>query len=265
MRLLRHTFACIYSAAALVAADNPRSPLDTLRERSPFAPRENTQTQLASARADLEFRGVSESDGQTMVGIFDRTTGTSFWTSVGGANPEADAVVLGFDPTVNTLRLAYGGRTLTLALATATYDGPSLGSAEAADFSDITGELAASLAAAATELELDDFEANGRRLVALRLGMPSTPALGDHDGSTPIVSGRRTTSAPTPAQPPETLDTLSPDLGDTDIAAAIRLNDDNWLDEQDGIELVLADDDDGGRTRLIRRRIGRGSVLVRVD
>jgi hypothetical protein len=73
----------------------------------------------------LEFRGVMQSGGKVMVGLFDRATGRTFWTKVPAKSvPPPKEISVGiavrdYDPEHNRLSVDYQGHTYTLVLSEA--------------------------------------------------------------------------------------------------------------------------------------------------
>jgi hypothetical protein len=107
----------------VLAAMPPALPngLDDLVKDSPFLPRIGTP--LDGVMSQLEFRGVQIIGNATMVGLYDRATGNSYWLpapKAGQAGPPAatgEIAVREFDPVNTRLRVDNAGRELSLILA----------------------------------------------------------------------------------------------------------------------------------------------------
>ncbi len=264
------TFLCLFGAVLPAASGMRADSLDELMIHSPFAPR--AAAEVTGVSGTLEFRGVLESGGRTLVGIFDRTTGQSLWVPADGAPGETDTVVRDFDPEENTLRLTYRGRAYTLALSdTVLGDAPATPSGE--EIPDVTEALAATLAAADMEPEFFGDAYAGRRLVLARFGVPP-PAAPRDEGNVPALAARNRDArppalAPAPAETPALAEPFTD--ATTAFADATSLADaglvlaatDPWAGLAD--DVLLSDRDDGGRRLLIRRRVGQAASVRRVD
>ena len=115
-RHLGHALRLAWLGTGLLAFVPARGDgLDTLTGDSPFASPGGGGA--SGDAAGLEFRGVLDVGGDTMVGLFDRGTGECFWVSTGTSSPAHDLVVHSYDATRQRLELTYNGRALTLSLA----------------------------------------------------------------------------------------------------------------------------------------------------
>ncbi len=68
--------------------------------------------------APLEFRGVIATDGSVTVGLYDRTTGQSFWMPANGSSFKG-VTVHAYDPKKEQLAVEYNGHSYVLTLASA--------------------------------------------------------------------------------------------------------------------------------------------------
>ncbi len=247
--------------------------LDGLLQNSPFIPRPDAGggADRGSSRA-LEFRGVVTAGGTTLAGIVDHDTGEIFWvpvevdSSATIATELADEtlVVRGYDTELDQLRVRYQGRAFTLELAQAFLGVTPDGSASAVS-EDITEALAATLAAAEAEPDdSDDWGNLGRRFVLASFGPAPRPAPHDEGnmGGFILFSPR----APITPEPAADTALFAPDTGPmiADSGAAVETSDDPWAGLGDEV-IVLPNTEDGGRTRLIRLRVGKTQIFAHID
>ncbi len=89
------------------------SQLDSLLKDSPFGSAKSTQASDAGNQP-VEFRGVSEENGQVLFSIFDTATKRSRWVTLNDTS--GDVVVKSYDAEAHTVALEQNGRTLSLTL-----------------------------------------------------------------------------------------------------------------------------------------------------
>ncbi len=103
------TAGSVFGLSSGVAA----SQLDSLLANSPFGSVKTGQP-VDSGNQPLEFRGISEENGQQFFSVLDTTTKRSRWISVNDSS--GDLVVKNYNAEANTLTVEQNGHALTLTL-----------------------------------------------------------------------------------------------------------------------------------------------------